>query len=183
MATPLVKHSKFLSKLLRHRPEMIGLRLDAQGWAEIDELLRLLHARAYPLSRDELLLVVRDNDKQRFKISDDGRRIRASQGHSVAVDLGLPPVPPPEWLYHGTAAHNLASIERDGLHAGDRRHVHLSLDVATARRVGARHGEPVVLRVASGEMHAAGLQFSLADNGVWLTDHVPPQFLRALAES
>jgi putative RNA 2'-phosphotransferase len=178
MSAPLVKHSKFLSKVLRHRPEMIGLRLDAQGWADIAELLRLLHARAYPLTREQLEEIVRDNDKQRFKISADGLRIRASQGHSVAIDLGLADATPPDVLFHGTATHHVDAILREGLRPGTRQHVHLSRDATTAARVGARHGQPIVLRVASGAMHRAGHRFCCADNGVWLTDHVPPEFVQ-----
>lgn len=183
MVSQLVKTSKYLSKILRHQPERIGLKLDAQGWANIDELLRLLAQRGSALTRAELEAVVRDNDKQRFKISPDGQRIRASQGHSIAVDLGLPPMPPPNTLFHGTATHNMAAIFAKGLLPGRRRHVHLSRDFATAVRVGSRHGEAVVLAVASGAMHAAGHPFFVADNGVWLTAHVPPQFLRLATPS
>ncbi|MCU0866857.1 MAG: RNA 2'-phosphotransferase [Planctomycetes bacterium] len=177
MNSHLVKTSRYLSKILRHQPQRIGLQLDAQGWADIDELLRLLTQHGRPLTRVELEAVVRDNDKQRFKISPDGQRIRASQGHSIPVDLDLPPTPPPDTLFHGTATHSTAAIFAEGLRPGTRRHVHLSRDYATAMRVGARHGEAVVLAVASGAMHAAGHPFFVADNGVWLTAHVPPRFL------
>jgi putative RNA 2'-phosphotransferase len=178
MSSHLVKTSKYLSKILRHQPQRIGLQLDPQGWADIDELLRRLTQQGRPLTRAELEIVVRDNDKQRFRISPDGQRIRASQGHSIAVDLGLPPTPPPDTLFHGTATHNTGAIFAEGLRPGTRRHVHLSCDHATAVRVGSRHGEAVVLAVASGAMQAAGHPFFVADNGVWLTAHVPPQFLQ-----
>jgi putative RNA 2'-phosphotransferase len=173
----LVKTSKFLSLVLRHRPEVIGLTLDAQGWADLDDLIARAAARGQTLSRDLIARVVAENDKQRFALSPDGTRIRANQGHSVAVDLALEPHEPPETLYHGTATRNLRSIERDGLRRGQRHHVHLSPDPATARAVGQRHGEPVVLRVAAAAMHRDGHRFYRAENGVWLTDAVPPAYL------
>jgi putative RNA 2'-phosphotransferase len=174
----LVKVSKFLSLVLRHRPEAIGLTLDAQGWAEVDALIARAAARGQPLTRELIGRVVAENDKQRFALSDDGTRIRANQGHSVAVDLALEPQEPPEILYHGTAARNLDAIEREGLRRGQRQHVHLSADPATARNVGQRHGEPVVLRVAAGALWRAGRPFFRSANGVWLTEAVPPAYLR-----
>ncbi len=167
--------SKFLSLVLRHRPDAAGVTLDAEGWVGIDELLAGCAARGVAITRAELLEVVRDSDKQRFAI--DGERIRANQGHSVEIDLALPPSVPPARLFHGTVARFLASIVREGLLPGARRHVHLSPDVETARRVGMRRGEPVVLTVDAGAMTAAGLIFYRSENGVWLTDRVPPQFL------
>ncbi len=133
-----------------------------------------------PLTREGLLHIVETNAKQRFRLSDDQQRIRASQGHSVAVDLGYVPVVPPAELYHGTAERNLHVILAQGLHKMDRRHVHLSAEGATARQVGSRHGAPVVLVVDTARMHADGHPFYQADNGVWLTDAVPPQYLRLL---
>ena len=126
--------------------------------------------------------VVASNDKQRFSLSPDGRRIRANQGHSIDVELGLEPVRPPETLFHGTARRNVARILAEGLARRRRHHVHLSPDPRTARRVGARHGPPVVLAVAAGRMATAGHAFFLSANGVWLTEHVPPDFLRELGE-
>ena len=149
----LARTSKFLSLVLRHRPETIGVTLDAQGWVDVDELIASAAAKGQPLTRELIGRVVAENDKQRFALSDDGTRIRANQGHSVEVDLALEPQEPPETLYHGTAARNLRSIERDGLRRGQRHHVHLSADPVTARIVGQRHGEPVVLRVASGRFY------------------------------
>ncbi len=177
MTQDLKTHSKFLSLVLRHAPETIGLKLDSAGWTPIDDLLRKLKAAGRGISRETLLELVATNDKQRFAISEDGRRIRASQGHSVAVDLALPPAEPPEILYHGTARTSLDSIFAEGLKPGSRRHVHLSTAIATALKVGGRHGRPVVLTVASGAMAREGLVFWLAANGVWLTDHVPPRHL------
>lgn len=177
MADDLVRTSKFLALVLRHAPERIGLELDEQGWASVEDLLRLASLHGRPLSRLLLERVVAENDKRRFAFSPDGTRIRANQGHSVAVDLDLPAVSPPERLYHGTATRFLESIRRSGLHPAGRRHVHLSADEATATAVGRRHGEPVVLVVRAGAMAAAGHAFFLSDNGVWLTERVPVAFL------
>jgi len=161
---------------MRHAPERIGLRLDPAGWADIEELLRLAQPR-HPLTRDLIERAVAENDKQRFAISADGERIRASQGHSIEVDVGLSPTPPPRLLYHGTATRFLDAIRREGLDKRSRNHVHLSADADTAARVGARHGKPVVLRVRAAAMAEAGHVFFLSENGVWLTDAVPPAFL------
>lgn len=167
--------SKRLSYVLRHRPDSIGLTLGDDGWIGIDALLAGLAAHGTDLSRDRLARIVAANDKQRFTI--DGDRIRANQGHSVPVDLALPAVAPPEVLYHGTATRHLGAIFHEGLRKGRRHHVHLSADADTARRVGARHGTPVVLQVDAVAMHAAGHTFHRSANGVWLTDTVPPAFL------
>ncbi|MDD2869417.1 RNA 2'-phosphotransferase [Neomegalonema sp.] len=173
----LKTRSKFLSLVLRHAPETIGLKLDAQGWAPVPELLAKMKAAGHKISAEDLREIVETNDKKRFTLSEDGRRIRAAQGHSVAVDLGLPSAEPPEILYHGTARANLDSIFAEGLKPGSRRQVHLSREIETARKVGTRHGGPVVLTVAAGAMHRAGIAFQQAENGVWLTDHVPPAHL------
>lgn len=179
MATDLVKTSKFLSLVLRHQPDVIGLALDENGWADVDELIRLAAAGGHRLTLTRPLLeqVVADNDKKRFAFSDDGRRIRASQGHSVRVDLALPAAEPPAELFHGTATRFVESIRAGGLHAGNRQHVHLSLDVPTATKVGQRHGKPVILTVRAGDMAAAGHPFFLSANGVWLTERVPVEFI------
>lgn len=178
MDATLVRASKFLSFVLRHAPERIGLSLDAQGWVAVDELVEAATRAGTPLDRALVERVVATSDKGRFALSGDGSRIRANQGHSVAVELGLPPAVPPETLFHGTATHALASIRRAGLKRGTRTHVHLSPDEATARAVGARHGEPAVLHVRAREMHGAGHVFFQSANGVWLTDAVPAEFIR-----
>lgn len=170
----LVRISKFVSKVLRHAPESVGLRLDEAGWVDVDDLLAAAKGAGVALDRPTLERVVADNDKQRFALSPDGRRIRASQGHSVTVELGLAPLEPPDVLFHGTADRNLDSIRAQGLVPGRRTHVHLSADEATAVNVGRRHGRPVVLRVRAGGMHRAGHPFYRSDNGVWLTAAVPP---------
>jgi putative RNA 2'-phosphotransferase len=177
MAGKLVKMSKFLSLVLRHKPEEIGLTLDDNGWADVKELIRLMNQGGRPMTRPLLEQIVAENDKRRFAFSDDGRRIRANQGHSIEIDLALTPVEPPELLYHGTASRFLDSIRVEGLHSGNRQHVHLSVDGATATRVGQRHGRPVVLVVRAAEMAAAGHQFFCSDNGVWLTQRVPVEYL------
>jgi putative RNA 2'-phosphotransferase len=169
--------SKFLSLVLRHEPQRVGITLDPAGWVAVEELLEGLRRAGSPTTRQELEDIVRTSDKQRFALSEDGLRIRASQGHSVEVDLGYEPAAPPEVLYHGTADKHLASIRREGLSKGARHHVHLSETVATATAVGQRHGKVVVLEVRAGEMHRTGLAFFRTPNGVWLTDHVPVQYL------
>lgn len=171
-----VKVSKYLSKHLRHQPERIGLTLDPHGWVEIATLLRAAAAHHFPITRAELDHVVAVNDKRRFAV--EGDRIRASQGHTVAVDLGLPDAEPPAYLYHGTVARSLDAIRAEGLRPMARHHVHLSADRETATRVGARRGRPVVLSVDAAAMRRDGHVFHISANGVWLTDSVPPEYLR-----
>ena len=181
MADEILRMSKFLSLVLRHKPELIGLTLDQNGWASVEDLIWLANRHGIRLTRPLLMQIVADNEKKRFALSDNGERIRASQGHSVKVDLGLPPALPPEILYHGTASRFLESILAGGLHSANRQHVHLSPDVATAMRVGQRHGSPVVLVIRSGEMAVAGHTFFVSANGVWLTDRVPQEFISVAA--
>lgn len=171
-----VKVSKYLSKHLRHQPDRIGLALDEAGWVEIDTLITAATAHGFRFTRDELDHVVAANDKKRFAI--DGTRIRASQGHSVEVDLRLPPATPPPYLYHGTVDRFLDAIRAEGLRPMNRHAVHLSADRETATRVGARRGRPVVLPVDSAAMHRDGHLFHVSANGVWLTETVPPSYLR-----
>lgn len=177
MDQQLVRMSKFLSLVLRHKPETIGLRLDENGWAVVDELVQLAQKHDRPLSHALLEQVVAQNDKQRFAYNADKSRVRASQGHSLAVDLDLPPATPPPRLYHGTADRNLDSIREKGLLAGSRQFVHLSIGTQTAISVGQRHGRPVVLTILAAEMAAAGHVFYRSANGVWMTAHVPAAFI------
>ncbi|WP_063683362.1 RNA 2'-phosphotransferase [Bradyrhizobium stylosanthis] len=177
MPVDQVQLSKFLSFVLRHKPDEIGLTLGAEGWVNIDELVEKANAAGTTFDRADLLGVVASSDKKRFSLSADGLMIRAAQGHSVAVELGLPPREPPSILYHGTATRFVDAILGEGLKPQARQQVHLSSDEATAQRVGQRHGKPHIFRVDAGGMHAKGLKFYRADNGVWLTDHVPPEFL------
>jgi putative RNA 2'-phosphotransferase len=176
-----VKVSKYLSRHLRHQPERLGLTLGPGGWVDIDDLLTACRTHGFTLTRAELDDVVATNDKRRFTLDPSGTRIRAAQGHSVDVDLGLDPAEPPAVLFHGTGRASLPAILDQGLRPMGRRHVHLSADEATAVDVGRRHGPPVVLTVDAGAMAAAGWTFSQADNGVWLVDAVPPAYMRAQA--
>lgn len=171
------KISKFLSLVLRHQPELIGITLDSAGWVPVSELLQACHTHGEPLTLDELHQVVASSDKQRFSFSEDGQKIRANQGHSVPVDLGYAPAIPPSTLYHGTVEKFLPSIKEEGLKKGSRHHVHLSPDEETAKRVGSRRGKPLILQVESGRMQQSGYEFFQSANGVWLTEHVPPEFL------
>ncbi|MEU9400211.1 RNA 2'-phosphotransferase [Streptomyces sp. NPDC048242] len=171
-----VKLSKYLAKHLRHQPERIGLTLDAGGWVEIDALMTAAAAHGFRFTREELDHVVAVNDKKRYAV--DGTRIRASQGHTVAVDLGLPPATPPPYLYHGTVARALDAIRAEGLRPMNRHDVHLSADRETATRVGSRRGRPVVLPVDAAAMHRDGHVFRVSANGVWLTEAVPVRYLR-----
>ncbi len=172
-----VRISKFLSLVLRHDPARIGIALDDAGWTGVTELLAASAAHGVAITHDELTAVVASSDKQRFALSPDGQRIRANQGHSVDVDLQLAPAEPPALLFHGTVEPALASIRTEGLARGKRHHVHLSVDVETATRVGARRGKPVILTIRAGDMAAAGHVFHRSDNGVWLVEHVPPEFV------
>lgn len=174
----IVRISKYLSRHLRHRPERIGLVLGPGGWVTVDDLLAAAAADGFALTRAELVATVAENDKRRYEFDETGERIRASQGHSVDVDLGLPPATPPYVLFHGTVARHLPSIRRDGLRPQSRHDVHLSADEETAHRVGARRGEPVILRVDAARMVADGHVFRVSANGVWLVPAVPPEYLR-----
>jgi putative RNA 2'-phosphotransferase len=174
----MVRISKFLSKHLRHAPEELGLTLAPGGWVEVDDLLARCAGKGLSVTREQLDEVVVDNDKQRFSFDETGMLIRANQGHSTEVDLQLDPQTPPDILYHGTATDTLPLIRQKGLQRMSRHHVHLSTTVPTAQKVGARHGKPVVLVVDAAAMHRLGIPFYCSDNGVWLVDAVPPEYLR-----
>jgi putative RNA 2'-phosphotransferase len=173
-----VEASKFLSYVLRHEPQAIGLALDSEGWASIDALIEGATQQGRTLSRELIEQVAATRDKKRFELSADGLHIRAVQGHSTrSVQREFEPQQPPDVLFHGTAVRFLDAIRREGLRPGSRHHVHLSADAATARTVGQRYGSPVVLIVNAARMHAQGHVFHQAENGVWLTETVPPTFL------
>jgi putative RNA 2'-phosphotransferase len=173
-----LKHiSKFLSLVLRHEPEQIGLVLDEEGWADVAALIEKINKKGISLDLATLQIVVDTNDKKRFAFNEDKSRIRASQGHTVEVDLNLPPQVPPKILYHGTAIKFLPIIKEKGLFRMERQHLHLSAEEETAKNVGGRHGKPVVLVVQALAMHEKGHVFYLSDNGVWLTGQVPPAFI------
>jgi len=174
----LKKTSKFLSLILRHQPESVGIELDSNGWVDVDVLLRAMSRSGREISREQLEEVVRENDKQRFVIVNG--RIRANQGHSVEIDLDLEVRQPPSILFHGTATRFLDGIMKEGLKKMSRQHVHLSSDQETARRVGARHGKSAIIEVNSEAMHAQEFEFYFSANGVWLVESVPAQFLKLL---
>ncbi|WP_312075120.1 RNA 2'-phosphotransferase [Chryseobacterium sp.] len=171
------KTSKFLSYVLRHHPELIGLDLDQNGWANVDELIKKSTNDTQGLTFEELCEIVETNDKKRFVFNEDKTRIRANQGHSIAIDLNLKPQQPPEFLYHGTAQANVDSILENGIEKRSRQHVHLSLDKETATKVGMRHGKPIILTILSGKMHQDRNLFYLSENGVWLTDFVDAKYI------
>jgi putative RNA 2'-phosphotransferase len=169
--------SKFLSLVLRHKPEEIGLTLEDGGWSSVNDLLAAMARHGYRVTLEQLTAVVETNDKKRFSFNTDRSKIRAAQGHSVTVDLGYSSVEPPERLYHGTVDRFLASIRAQGLLKGQRHHVHLSADPESASRVGSRRGRPVVLIVKAAAMVTARHQFFRSENGVWLTEHVPTSYI------
>lgn len=177
-AKQTTKVSKFLSLVLRHKPEQIGITLDPAGWVSVRELIDKCGAAGMPLTLVELDAIVSMNGKQRFAFSEDRERIRANQGHSVTVQLGYTPTSPPAILYHGTHEHAVQSILATGIVKGSRHHVHLTADPWTAVTVGERRGVAVVIAVEAGDMDRDGHVFYLSDNQVWLTDHVPPRYLR-----
>ena len=173
----LNKTSKFISLILRHRPEVIGIELDEHGWADVGELIAGV-AKSRPFDMEMLEEIVRTDSKQRYSFNEDRTLIRANQGHSIPVDVELEQKEPPEVLYHGTGEKFVSSIDRQGLIPKSRLYVHLSPDEATARNVGRRHGKPVVYEVMAGQMARDGKAFFLSVNGVWLTKAVPAEYLK-----
>lgn len=173
----LKEKSKFLSLVLRHNPQTIGINIDQNGWTNVAELLTKAVKRKMFISAEELETIVRENDKKRFSFNDDHTMIRANQGHSINIDLNLSATAPPEYLYHGTVSKFIQSIKSEGLKKMSRQHVHLSNDRATAEKVGSRRGIPVILSIRSGAMQQDGYSFFQSDNGVWLTDNVPVDYI------
>ena len=168
--------SKFIALILRHNPETIGIALDEHGWANVDELIAGVN-RTHPLDMKRLERIVAEDDKQRYSFNDDKTLIRANQGHSIPVDVELAEVEPPEILYHGTGEKYTGSIEKEGLIPKSRLYVHLSGDEETARKVGMRHGRPVIYIVKSGDMYRDSIRFYRSVNGVWLTKFVPVKYM------
>jgi putative RNA 2'-phosphotransferase len=166
-----------MSLVLRHKPEHLGLELDENGWVDVDMLLAAMNSQQLNVDRQLLEQVVTGNDKQRFAFSEDRLRIRANQGHSIDVDVELEERDPPEVLLHGTVDKFLDAIRQSGLKKMNRQHVHLSADLNTASKVGSRRGKPVILEIDSAAMKQAGYVFYLSANGVWLTDHVPIEYI------
>ena len=177
----LVRCSKFMSLVLRHQSDAAGIALDAHGWTDVSALLQGMRKADHPITAEMLEEIVRTDNKQRYSFNADHTKIRANQGHSVPVDLELKPVQPPEYLWHGTAERFLGQIFAEGLRPMSRQYVHLSPDQETAYRVGLRHGKPVILRVKAGALSAAGTAFYISENGVWLTDAVPPEYLEIVS--
>ncbi|MEG5001638.1 RNA 2'-phosphotransferase [Microcoleus sp. B4-D4] len=173
-----LKISKYLSRHLRHAPSRIGIQLGPGGWVPVSELLDACQKNNFPLQLAELKQVVAENDKQRFSFDSTGTLIRANQGHSVEVDLQLEPAVPPDILYHGTGSTAVESILSQGIRKMSRHHVHLSADIQTARKVGARHGIPAVFAVDAAAMQLDGCTFYCSDNQVWLVDFVPQNYLK-----
>ena len=169
----VIKQSKYLSLILRHQPQSAGLSLDEHGWVDVQDLLR-----ASKISFEDLETVVRENDKKRFEFNEDKTRIRASQGHSIDVDLNYKPSIPPMYLFHGTVAKNVDKILKNGIKKMKRHAVHLSVDQYTALRVGGRRGKAVALTIDAEKMNDNGYKFFLSTNGVWLTEFVPPEYIK-----
>lgn len=169
--------SKFLSLVLRHKPEVIGLELDEKGWAEVDALIEGAIDKGKELDLPTLEIIVARDEKQRYSFSPDKKKIRANQGHSVKVDLGLEPEEPPKFLYHGTIERLVERIMMQGLQPGNRNHVELSETLENAHEVGERGDDPIVFRVRAARMHQAGYTFYRSPNGIWLTDKVPIKYL------
>ena len=173
----LVWLSKKLAYILRHGARKKYLDMDVSGWIDLDQVLKVVNDGARELiSIDDIEHVVENNDKKRFSIKDG--KIRANQGHSMDIDLGLTPIKPPKILFHGTGSKSIPAITREGLKKMKRHHVHLSMDKETARKVGGRHGKPAILEILAEKMHDDGLKFYFSENGVWLVDHVPPTYLK-----
>ncbi len=172
-----IKTGKFLSLILRHSPQTIGITLDENGWANASELLEGMNKKGYAINMEILQDIVDTNNKKRYSFNDDKTKIRANQGHSVDVDVELKELEPPEELYHGTATRFLDSIKEHGLQKQNRNHVHLSKDKETAAAVGKRHGNPIVLTIKSGEMYRDGYRFYFSENGVWLTDEISVKYI------
>ena len=172
----LKETSKFISLILRHKPETIGITLDEHGWANVDELIAGI-AKTHPIDMAILEQIVAEDEKQRYSFNEDKTLIRANQGHSIPVDVELEEKQPPEILYHGTGEKYVSSINEQGLIPKSRLYVHLSGDEETARKVGQRHGKPVIYKVKSGEMYNDGYKFFRSVNGVWLTKNVPVKYL------
>ena len=181
----LVKYSKFLSLILRHKPDTIGLVLDSGGWGDIDEIISKSKSIGFIISKKDICDIVENNNKKRFSISTDGKKIRAEQGHSISsVDIEYEETIPPEVLYHGTAASNLNFIYTDGIKKMSRNYVHMSSDISTAQNVGSRHSNNVIIfSIKAKEMYDSGYTFFKSKNGVWLTDNVPVEYIEIYSEN
>ncbi len=171
--------SKYVSYILRHSPEEIGIKLEEQGWTNVTEFIQKSQSK-YVFDLEDLKQVVENNSKKRFEFSQDGQKIRAQQGHTVEIDLKLPNVEPPKELYHGTATRFLESIKKEGLKPMSRHDVHLSFNKTTAEKVGERHGKVIVLIIDTEKMYQEGFKFQCTANNVWLTKEVPIRYIKNL---
>lgn len=174
------KISKFLSLILRHKPEVVGLTLEENGWVSVEKLMKACSGYGKSFSFAELKEVVETNDKKRFAFDKTGKRIRASQGHSLEIEIEFEEKTPPAILYHGTAEKNLGVIFTDGLKKMSRHYVHLSADIETAKKVGTRHGKPIIFEINTEKMLEENYKFYISANSVWLVESVPPKFLEIL---
>lgn len=174
----LTKNSKFLSLILRHKPQLIGLELDKNGWANVKILLKKMNEFGKNIDIEDLEYIVQNNNKKRFIFNNDKSKIRANQGHSIDIELDYKPQEPPEFLYHGTTSKFIDAIMKEGLKKMKRHHVHLSPDTETAEIVGARRGKPIILKINAQKMNEAGFDFFVSANNVWLTDNVPPEYIQ-----
>lgn len=168
---------KFISLILRHQPEVIGIQLDENGWADVEELINGINQSGRKIDKEDLERIVRENNKKRYSYNEDHTKIRANQGHSLNVDIHLKATQPPDQLYHGTATRFLESIKKEGIQKRSRQYVHLSSDTETAINVGKRHGKPIVLVIDAKRMQEEGCLFYLSENGVWLCDEVKWQYV------
>ncbi|MCG8702451.1 MAG: RNA 2'-phosphotransferase [Bacteroidales bacterium] len=174
------KLSKFLSMVLRHKPEVIEITLDSNGWTSVSQLLEKMNSYGKQIDFETLEVILETNNKKRFSFNEDKTKIRANQGHSVEIELGYERKYPPSVLYHGTSDKNVVSIYKSGIQKKKRHHVHLSKDIETAKSVGQRHGKPVIFEILTEEMHNEGYEFFESKNGVWLTDEIPVRFIRKM---
>lgn len=176
------KIGKFIALILRHKPETIGITLDEHGWADVNELIHGIQ-KSYEFDMACLEEIVANDLKQRYSFNEDKTLIRANQGHSILVDVDLKKEMPPQFLYHGTAVKYESAIDEQGLNPKSRLYVHLSKDIDTAKNVGKRHGKPIVYKILAEKMYTSGYEFFLSQNGIWLTKHVPVEFLEKISQS
>ena len=174
------KLSKFISLILRHKPEEIGITLDDFGWAKVEDLINGINKSGKKIDMEILEEIVRTDNKQRYSFNEDKTKIRANQGHSIPVKVDLKELEPPETLYHGTATKSLKGIQKQGIKSMSRLYVHLSKDFETAKQVGTRHGECVILVINAKRMYEDGIKFYLSENGVWLTEYIDTKYILSI---
>ncbi|AKP44796.1 TPA: RNA 2'-phosphotransferase [Clostridioides difficile] len=171
------KLSIFISLILRHKPETIGIKLDDYGYADVNELIEKINNTGRNINIEILEQIVKEDNKQRYSFNDDRSKIRANQGHSINVNVELRELEPPKYLYHGTATRFLDNIKNEGIIKQSRLYVHLSRDIDIAVKVGKRHGTPVILKINTGKMYENGYKFYLSENNVWLCEYIPFKYV------